>query len=114
MAKLTESYLRSMIKQVMNESMDESDKIAQLIKAMNKIRTDYSSMNLGSSVPQYYIKGQDSSFDIKDFINNNVSGQVIDKYLDKLTDLLFQQELNVRFSTDDYSDDGYLTSIDFD
>lgn len=112
MAKLTESYLRSMIKQVMNESMDESDKIAKLIKAMNKIRTNYSSMNLGSSVPQYFIQGQDSSFNIKDFINNNVSGQDIDKYLNELTELLSAEK--VRFSTDDYSDDGYLTSIDFD
>jgi len=114
MAKLTESYLRSMIKQVMNENMDELNKIGQLIKAMNQIGTEYAGMQLGSSVPKYYVQGGDSSFNIKDFINNNVSGQVIDDYLKELTELLSGQGLNVRFSTDDYSDEGYLTSIDFD
>jgi len=100
MAKLTESYLRSMIKQVMNENMDELNKIGQLIKAMNQIRTKYSSMQLGSSVPEYYVKGGDTSFDIKDFINDNVSVQVTDDYLNELTELLSQQGLQVKFKID--------------
>jgi len=100
MAKLTESYLRSMIKQVMNENMDETANINQLIKAMNQIRTKYSSMQLGSSVPEYYVKGGDTSFDIKDFINDNVSVQVTDDYLNELTELLSQQGLQVKFKID--------------
>jgi hypothetical protein len=100
MAKLTESYLRSMIKQVMNESMDETDNINQLIKAMNQIRTEYAGMQLGSSVPEYYVQGGDTSFDIKDFINDNVSVQVTDDYLNKLTQLLSQKGLKVQFIRD--------------
>jgi hypothetical protein len=109
---ITEAKIRMIIKEeikkVLNENMDETEQASKLIAAMNQINSKYDSMRIGQKVPPY--KADGNLFSIKEFINNNVSGAVIEDYLDELKS---QQDLDVEFSTDDYSEDGYVTSIHF-
>jgi len=112
--KITEAKIRSIIKEeiknVLNEGSDR-EKASQLIAAMNQINTKYDSMRIGQKDTPY--KQDGDLYMIKEFINEYVSGQVIDDYLNELKELLSGQGLDVEFSTDDYSEDGYLTSINF-
>jgi len=114
---ITEAKIRIIIKEEikkvlkLNENMDERQQASQLIAAMNQINSKYDSMRIGQKVPQYR---QDADiYMIKDFINENVSGAVIDDYLNELRDILSQQGLDVEFSTDEYSEEGFLISIYF-
>ena len=96
------------IKKVLNENAGR-EQAAQLIAAMNQIRGNYDSMNIGQTVPAY--KTDADVYMIKDFINQNVSGAVVDDYLEKLRTILADQNLQLDYSTDDYSEDGYVTSL---
>lgn len=109
--KLTESKLRSIVKQELKKVLSEGanrEQAAQLIAVMNQINTNYDSKNIGQKVPAY--KADADIFMIKDFINQNVSGAVVDDYLEELKNLLAGEGLELDYSTDDYSDD-YVASL---
>ena len=103
------SIIREELKKVLNENAGR-EQAAQLIAAMNQIRGNYDSINIGQTVPAY--KTDADVYMIKDFINQNVSGAVVDDYLEQLRTILAHQNLQLDYSTDDYSEEGYVTSLD--
>jgi hypothetical protein len=109
--KLTESTLRSIVKQELKKFLKEEKnvdpKVIALIKAMNSIRLNFDSKNMGQKVPEY--KADADLFMIKDFIIENVAD--IDSYLETLKDSLLEQDIELDYATDDYSDE-YLTRIE--
>ena len=110
---ITERRIRSIIKEEIKKVLNESasrEQAAQLIAAMNQVREKYDSMNIGQTVPPYRADGD--IYMIKDFINQNVSGAVVDDYLEELRTILADQNLQLDYSTDDYSEEGYVTSLD--
>jgi len=110
--RLTETYLRKIVKEelkkILNESADRQQ-VAQLIAAMNEIRQNYDSRNMGQKIPPY--QSDADMYAIKDFINQNVPSSNIDAYLEELAQILDEQGLQLDFFTDEYSDE-YLTSLD--
>lgn len=109
--KLTESKLRSIVKQELKKVLSEGanrEHAAQLIAVMNEINTKYDSKDIGQKVPAYKADADISM--VKDFINQNVSGAVVDDYLEELKNLLAEKNLELDYSTDDYSDD-YVSSL---
>ena len=110
---LSETKIRSIIREELKKVLNENagrEQAAQLIAAMNQIRGNYDSINIGQTVPAY--KTDADVYMIKDFINQNVSGAVVDGYLEKLRTILAHQNLQLDYSTDDYSEEGYVTSLD--